>query len=50
MLEEIINNENFVFQETDDNILLLKQNMLKLSMNSSLLSILSRAFLIVKGV
>lgn len=34
MPEEIINNENFVFQETDDNILLLKQNMLKLSMNT----------------
>ena len=34
VLEEIINNENFVFQETDNNILLLKQNMLKLSMNT----------------
>lgn len=33
-IEELINNENFVFCETDDNVLLLKQNMLKLGMNT----------------
>lgn len=33
-IEELINNENFVFLETDNDVLLLKQNMLKLSMNT----------------
>lgn len=32
--EEIINNENFVFTEPSEDFLLLKQNMLKLSMNT----------------
>lgn len=32
--EEIINNENFVFSEPSEDFLLLKQNMLKLSMNT----------------
>lgn len=32
-IKEIINNENFVFEELDDNTSLIKQNMLKLSMN-----------------